>query len=269
MVTYTAKFVIKKTVAYNAAFAIGATILQWNNISDVPESIANIDTLLSNKVDNVTFTNYQNVVSTDLSNKVDKITGKALSTNDFTNDDKSKIDTIVTNGTGTKSLRDDGTYKEGSGGISSYNELEDKPSINNVTLSGNKTSAELGLQLSFEYTPENEANKVTSLLSTSTDNQYPSAKCMYDIIYIKDATYEKLANKVTTISFSSTDNQYPTAKCMYDLINSNDSHYEKLSNKVTTISSGSTDTQYPTAKCMYDLIGSISSAIDTINGESV
>ena len=29
---------------------------------------------------------------------------------------------------------------------------------------------------------ENTSNKVTSLSSTSTDTQYPSAKCVYDII---------------------------------------------------------------------------------------
>lgn len=34
----------------------------------------------------------------------------------------------------------------GGGGSSNYNELSNKPSINNVTLSGNKTSSDLGLQ---------------------------------------------------------------------------------------------------------------------------
>lgn len=32
------------------------------------------------------------------------------------------------------------------------------------------------------YTPENITNKVTSISSASTDTQYPSAKCVYDII---------------------------------------------------------------------------------------
>lgn len=32
------------------------------------------------------------------------------------------------------------------------------------------------------YTPESTANKVTSISSSSTDTQYPSAKCVYDIV---------------------------------------------------------------------------------------
>lgn len=32
------------------------------------------------------------------------------------------------------------------------------------------------------YTPENQANKVTTITSSSTDTQYPSAKCVYDAI---------------------------------------------------------------------------------------
>lgn len=33
-----------------------------------------------------------------------------------------------------------------------------------------------------------------------------------------DARYEALANKVTALSSSSTDTQYPSAKCVYDLV---------------------------------------------------
>jgi hypothetical protein len=32
------------------------------------------------------------------------------------------------------------------------------------------------------YTPENANNKVTSISASSTDTQYPSAKCVYDAI---------------------------------------------------------------------------------------
>jgi hypothetical protein len=32
------------------------------------------------------------------------------------------------------------------------------------------------------YTPESTANKVTSISSSSTDTQYPTAKCVYDIV---------------------------------------------------------------------------------------
>lgn len=42
------------------------------------------------------------------------------------------------------------------------------------------TSSDVTTALGF--TPENVANKVTSISSSSTDTEYPSAKCVYDII---------------------------------------------------------------------------------------
>ena len=38
-------------------------------------------------------------------------------------------------------------------------------------------------QASLGYTPENQPNKVTSLSSSSTDTQYPSAKLLYDLLF--------------------------------------------------------------------------------------
>lgn len=38
------------------------------------------------------------------------------------------------------------------------------------------------------YTPENQANKVTSFSSSSTDTQYPSAKLLYDQLLLKQNT---------------------------------------------------------------------------------
>lgn len=35
---------------------------------------------------------------------------------------------------------------------------------------------------------------------------------------VKDASAEKSSNKVTSVSSSSTDTQYPSAKCVYDLV---------------------------------------------------
>lgn len=33
-----------------------------------------------------------------------------------------------------------------------------------------------------------------------------------------DGVYEALANKVTSVSSASTNDQYPTAKCLYDMV---------------------------------------------------
>ena len=52
-----------------------------------------------------------------LSGKVDKVEGKGLSTNDYTNTDKAKVDKIVTNGDGKKFLANNGTYIEPEGAV--------------------------------------------------------------------------------------------------------------------------------------------------------
>lgn len=62
----------------------------------------------------------------------------------------------------------------GGGGTSDYDALSNLPSINGNTLIGNKTGSQLGL--------EDLTNKVTGLSSLSTDTQYPSAKCVWDMI---------------------------------------------------------------------------------------
>jgi len=57
---------------------------------------------------------------------------------------------------------------------------------------------------------------------------------------------ESILNKTTSISSSSTNTQYPSAKAVYDQLTTK----ENLSNKTTSISSSSTDTQYPSAKAV-------------------
>lgn len=52
----------------------------------------------------------------DISGKVDKEAGKGLSTNDYSNADKTKVSLIDASGVGDKYLSDDGSYKTVSGG---------------------------------------------------------------------------------------------------------------------------------------------------------
>ena len=54
----------------------------------------------------------------------------------------------------------------GSGGTSSYSDLSNKPSINAVTLSGNKTSSDLGLQDKINQVTVSTAGSVTQALDT-------------------------------------------------------------------------------------------------------
>jgi hypothetical protein len=125
-----------------------------------------------------------------LNGKVDKVQGKGLSTNDFTDALKTKLDgiesgaqvnkieTIKVNGnsqaienkavniavpTKTSDISNDSGYitKDVNNLTNYYTKTEDN------TLLGGK---------------EDKTNKVTSLSSSSTDTQYPSAKCVYDIV---------------------------------------------------------------------------------------
>ena len=86
---------------------------------------------------------------------------------------------------------------------------------------------------------ENTSNKVTSLSSSSTDTQYPSAKCVYDTL-LGNVNYtlgeflkvQYLSDKVTSLSSQSTNNQYPSAKCVYDHINTIVGNIESLLSEV-------------------------------------
>lgn len=126
-----------------------------NNIADIKDgtsinSFGDVETALGSK---------QNTIS-DLATirsgaalgttAVQPETGKGLSTNDYTTAEKTKLDNLAeikTVGTGLN-LDDNGELTAtggGSGGTTNYNDLSNKPQINGNTLSGNKTSAQLGL----------------------------------------------------------------------------------------------------------------------------
>ena len=90
----------------------------------------------------------EKLIKTYLDDKVDKIQNMGLSTNDYDNVAKGKVDTL-------KNVALTG----------SYNDLTDKPTIPDV--SGK----------------ENTSNKVTAMSDQSTDTQYPSTKCVYKALY--------------------------------------------------------------------------------------
>lgn len=58
-----------------------------------------INTALGNKVNTSTYNTDKQTLETNIGKKVDKVTGKQLSTNDFTNDLKTKLDALPTNAT--------------------------------------------------------------------------------------------------------------------------------------------------------------------------
>jgi hypothetical protein len=95
-------------------------------------------------------------------------------------------------------------------------------------------------------------------------------------ISYENETFSVIANNtellVTTIDSASTDTQYPSAKCVYDLVENIGTalDYKENSNKkVTSVNANSTNDEYPSAKCIYDLVGNIGTALDTLNGEVI
>ena len=102
-------------------------------------------------------------VNTLLNDKVDKVQGKGLSTNDFTNEYKEQI---TTNQTAISNIKDGTT-------IDSFGDVE--------TALNSK---------------EDTSNKVTELTDQSTDVEYPSAKCVYDELEAKQSEIDNLEQDV-------------------------------------------------------------------------
>ena len=110
----------------------------------------------------------------------------------------------------------------GSGGTSDYNDLSNKPSINNVALSGDKTTSDLGL-FSGDYGDlTNKPDLSNYIIKSQTSGLVKNDGTIDTNTYLtqhQDITgKEDKTNKVTSLSSSSTDIQYPSAKCVYDII---------------------------------------------------
>lgn len=94
------------------------------------------------------------------------------------------------NGTTTANIVNGGT-----GGTNNYDDLNNKPSINDVELSGNKTSSDLGLQPAGNYVSDN--NYVhTDNNYTSQEKQKLAGLSNYDDTEIK----QSIANKVDKVT---------------------------------------------------------------------
>ena len=138
----------------------------------------------------------------------------------------------------------------GGGGSTNYNDLSNKPSINNVTLQGNKSLTELGIQPSGDYVTPSDLSSVATSGSYNDLTNKPT---------IPNKTSD-LTNDSGFITNSALTNYYTKTETD-NLLNAK----ENITNKVTSISSSSTDSQYPSAKCVYDLVGDIQTLLDTLD----
>lgn len=168
-------------------------------------------------------------IETLLGGKVDKETGKGLSTNDFTTAEKTKLDDLAeikSIGTGLN-LDDNGELTAtggGSGGTTNYNDLSNKPQINGNTLSGNKTSAQLGLASTSDIptvpitaiqkngtgiTPVSGTVNITvptqaSDINAATATQGDKADTAIQGIKVNNSTVNPDSNKVVSIAVPTT-----------------------------------------------------------------
>ena len=102
----------------------------------------------------------------------------------------------------------------GTGGTDNYNDLYNKPQINNVTLSGNKTTADLGL-FSGDYTDLTNKPTIPSHLYQLSDVHYHPDEMFNDDIliwvnggwYPSTQSYQLLANKPEINSHTLTGNK--------------------------------------------------------------
>ncbi len=94
----------------------------------------------------------------DISGKVDKVTGKGLSTEDYTTAEKTKL-----------------------AGLSNYDDTEILSALDGKA-DVNHTHSQYLTEHQDISGKQDKSNLVTTLSASSTDTQYPSAKCVYDLM---------------------------------------------------------------------------------------
>lgn len=124
---------------------------------------------------------------------------------------------------------------------------------------------------------ELKINKVTSISAQSTDNQYPSAKLLYDSLQALSNVFARIAD-LASVAFSGSYNDLsnkptiPAAQVNSDW-NSNSGvsqilnkpNVEIQENKVTVLSPQNTDAQYPSAKAVYDCCAEVKEFLENLD----
>lgn len=171
--------------------------------------------------------------SLDLDAKVDKESGKGLSTNDFTNDYKQKVDNIS------------------AGSVTSVN-----GETGDVVLDIPTALSELSDDSTHRLVSDTEKNTWNNKLSSETDPIFTSSQA-----------YNITNQHITVLNNTSGSNTGDETQS--SIINKIGYTPEDISNKATSLSSESTNDEYPSAKCVFDIVGDISATLDAISGEVI
>jgi len=205
-----------------------------------------------------------------------------------------KISEPATDGTAGQVLTTDGsggrswtTVQGGGGGTSDYTALSNKPQINSTTLSGNKSSSDLGLQDALVSGTNIKTINSTSILG-SGDIVTPDSTFIatYGTTTCAELEAAYQANKHifainTTTGFMAPLNYRGSSSafyfgglysnsatefvCLNDTWSSYSISLEEQSNKVTSISSSATNIQYPSALAVKNYAGNLTGYVDTNN----
>lgn len=106
-----------------------------------------------------------------------------------------------------------------------------------------------GLVESLDMFHEKIENKTTTIDDTSTDEEYPSAKAVYDALNLQNNILQEFDNETSYDNYA-----IYNANTINELSKTLDSLHEKIENKTTIIDDMSTDEEYPSAKAVYDMI---------------
>ena len=122
-----------------------------------------------------------------LNGKVSKVEGKGLSENDFTNDFKSKLEGIESNAEVNKieTIKVNNVAQTITNKAVNINVPTKTSDINNDSGFITKSVSDLDNytnNTTLQSTYQTKSNLVTSVSSSSTDSQYPSAKLFYDTV---------------------------------------------------------------------------------------
>ena len=174
---------------------------------------------------------------------------------------------LATDGAGTRYWK---TVSGGGGGTSDYTDLTNKPKINNVELSGNKTASALGfadVATSGSYNDLTDKPTIptvpTSLSQLSEDSTHRTVTDTEKSTWNGKGTYSKPSGGIPKTDLA-TAVQSSLGKADSALQASDITGKENTENKVTTLSASSTDTEYPSAKCVYDIVGDVESLLEAL-----
>ena len=208
-------------LATTAALALKA------NTSDVNTSLA-----LKANADDVTTSLALKANTSDLANKVDKVTGKELSTNDYTTAEKAKLAAITGTNTGDQDLSGLATntalaLKANTSDVNTSLEANRFYVITSLALKANRADVNTSLdtkvdkvtgkELSTNDYTTAEKTKLAAISGTNTGDQDLSGLATNTALALK----ENLSNKSTNVNIDAySHDKYPTTKATWEYVNS-------------------------------------------------